>query len=415
MIFLLDSSRSMFRKETDIKNMSRIRLALYAMKNIILKKKEADKSDRYSLITFNGTINQMNDMYYSEKELLDFFKENTEFNSGTSLGEALAGALRIIVDELRKIGEKTIRILILSDGIILPSAMNPINISKIAKELGVIIDVIRFGPAKVPGNIVKRLAELTGGDYFFVSDLGELDASIEKLSKKKETAVSTIFDKKEDKSVSTELLAEIAGELLKIDDLTPEQKFKIFQHDPNKKLVCTICYSNTCMICNTNFYGCGRFCPNCLTPMHLHCAMAWADQQNKKEHLSNDKYKIFRCPHCFYLLKIPVQNVATTNNIENEMGEKIAEKIRYENALPEITERVCADPECGIAFDESEDKIIYHCKYCDSYFHQDCFENYYSKEHKCPYCHKVVDIKDTTLSGGSADSFDEVFNNDSDW
>jgi hypothetical protein len=382
----------MFRLESGIGDKSRIALGIRAVRDIIRKKKKEDQSDRYCMVVFNGSVKIQNDLFFSESDILKFFKSNAEFDRGSYLGEALAAGLRIIIGELRKIGEKTTRILVVSDGISHTSAMNPINIAKLAQELGIIIDVLRFGPAKVPGNIFKRLTEITNGDYCFVSDESELVAAIDKISKKKEGHVATIFEKK-DKSggVSNELLSEIAGTLLKIDDLTPEQKFRVFSQDPNKKMVCSICYSNSCMICQTNFYGCGRFCPNCLNPVHMHCAMAWADQQNKgKNESSPGKYKIFRCVHCFYLLKIPTSNLTTAISDENGGGDRTAVKIKTSSAPSEAFNTVCAHPNCGIVFNPEEDEFIYKCNNCNSYFHSDCFEDFYNREKKCPNCKRVI-------------------------
>ncbi|MCP4764575.1 MAG: VWA domain-containing protein, partial [archaeon] len=329
-----------------------------------------------------------------------------------SLGEALAAALKLIIAEMRKIGEKVIRILVIGDGISVMSAMNPINLAKIAGELGIIIDAIRFGPAQVPGNVLKRITEITGGSYHFVNSEEELQESIIEVSKKKELIEKTLFNNLDNGSIRSNLLSEIAGNLLKLEELTPKQKYKIFQINPDKKLVCSICYSNNCINCETNFYGCGRFCPNCLTPFHLHCGMTWADQQNKDRNHKNkdknksksknngnhynnfydEKFKIFRCVHCFYLLKIPVHNIATT--VKNNMGNvRTAEKIYFKNASNEINTSICAHPECGVLFNESEDKIITRCNYCKSYFHEDCFNEYYKKEKICPYCNESVKLR----------------------
>ncbi|MCP4760859.1 MAG: VWA domain-containing protein, partial [archaeon] len=130
LVILLDSSRSMFRKETSFKDMSRIRTGIRIIKEIIKKKKINDPTDRYSFVTFNGVIKQINEMFFNELKIMDFIRSDVEFASGTSLGEALAAALKLIIAEMRKIGEKVIRILVIGDGISVMSAMNPINLAK---------------------------------------------------------------------------------------------------------------------------------------------------------------------------------------------------------------------------------------------------------------------------------------------
>lgn len=391
-IFLLDTSRSMYRK--DIGEQSRIATSIKAIKEIMAKNKELDKSDRFAIVTFSGKVKQIKEMFFDIESIMKFIEDNAEFEKGTSYGEALTGAIRLIVEELRKIGEKTIRIILVSDGIALTSAINPLNVAKIAKELNIIIDVLRIGPAKVAGNVLKRLTELTNGDYLYANDLTELSLAIKKISAKKELATATIFDKdKKQQSLSNEILSEIAGELLQLDDLTPDQKFKVGHGDPTQKMKCSICYSNKCPTCQTNFYGCGRFCPNCLTPVHMHCAMAWADQQSKKDNLSNEKVKIFRCVHCFYLLKIPVKTAITLKCEDIDSGDRTVVKIPIKNAPEDVLKLTCSHPDCGIMFNEDEDEFVYKCNNCNSYFHTDCFMDFFKDEHKCPNCKKVVNTK----------------------
>ncbi|MHA1341305.1 MAG: VWA domain-containing protein [Promethearchaeota archaeon] len=389
-IFVVDASRSMFRM--DIAERSRYRNGIIALKKIIEIKKKEDKTDRFSVVAFNGMVYSPNEMFYDSKDILKFLAENAEFQHGTSYGEAIAAALRIIIEELRKIGEKTLRIIIISDGLGMESKLNPLTVAKTAKELGVIIDVIRFGPPKVPGNLLKRITEVTSGDYYFISSEAEFFEVIQKISKKKESAIPTIFDKNKNKdNLSSELLAEIAGDLLKLDELTAEQKFKVMKVASNQKIKCSICYSTTCPTCGSDFYGDGRFCPNCLTPFHLHCAMAWADNQSKKDGYVSENYKIFRCVHCFYLLRIPLQNINTTIIENGGTGNKTVNKIKIENAPKEILTTICAHPDCGVMFDPSEDEYVYYCNNCQSYFHEDCFDEYYVKEHRCPQCKKIVE------------------------
>ena len=62
-------------------------------------------------------------------------------------------------------------------------------------------------------------------------------------------------------------------------------------------------------------------------------------------------------------------------------------KIRFSSDTSELTNSVCAHPDCGIMFDESSDTYVYKCQACDSYFHSDCFLAKFSENGKCPYCH----------------------------
>ncbi len=59
---------------------------------------------------------------------------------------------------------------------------------------------------------------------------------------------------------------------------------------------CTICHSDSCMMCRGPKYACGCFCPQCGRFMHLHCASGWAESQ--KDMPST----VLKCPFCFFLL-----------------------------------------------------------------------------------------------------------------
>jgi Mg-chelatase subunit ChlD len=386
-VFLIDTSISMH--ETDYGQINRFNLSIDTMRQIIEEKIKIDPKDRYAAVTFAGLNQAMDDMVYSVTEVMNFIQEQQPNQMETGLGEGLSEGIQVILKQMRFIGQKQNRILILTDGLAQMAQVNPINVAKIANHLGIIIDVIRFGPAQIPGNISKKLAEITSGDYIYIGSVKDLPNAIKKIAQKKEKKHTTLFDKSDENDVmAQELLGEIADIPLQLEKMTEDQKDQaIYKIEKGKKIICTICYSNNCMIGKASFFGCGRFCPNCLTPFHLHCAKMWSEQQSKS---GKSSMKLFRCPHCFYLLKIPgieLQKEAR-NNSKDPMISKISSmEIDLDNAL-------CNSPDCGVIIDPNTESSVYKCSACNSYYHLDCARETWQKSKRCAYCEKLVNLED---------------------
>ena len=392
LIFLLDTSASMFRNDGMDDNC--ITRSLQVIEKIIDKKIKIDPKDRYAIVLFGQKVQTIPDMVYTREEIMTFIEEYASFEHSTALGDALSQTVQLILKQMRFIGQKLFRLLILSDGSNQVSRINPINIAKIAMQLGIVIDVIRFGAGTIPGNLLKKLADITHGEHIYISDPNELDAVITKLSKKKEKKHSTVFDKKDDSedSVIQDMLGEIADIPLKLEQMTEEQKNQaLYNLEPGKKLTCTICYSDRCMVDKTGFFGCGRFCPNCLTPFHLHCAIQWSESQNNKKSGTKSSIKQFRCPHCFYLLKIPISDVEHSGNDKLSEENRILRKVDLKSH--DINGQICNSEDCGIILKTENDQTVYQCSSCNSYFHLDCAKTAWQKEKKCPYCQKYVSIE----------------------
>ncbi len=145
------------------------------------------------------------------------------------------------------------------------------------------------------------------------------------------------------------------------------------------------------MVDKTGFFGCGRFCPNCLTPFHLHCAIQWSESQNNKKSGTKSSIKQFRCPHCFYLLKIPISDVEHSGNDKLSEENRILRKVNLKSH--DINGQICNSEDCGIILKTENDQTVYQCSSCNSYFHLDCAKTAWQKEKKCPYCQKYVSIE----------------------
>lgn len=376
-VFLLDISRSMYRRDLDSK--PRIYWALLSLKHIIEKKQKVDANDRYSVIMFSDKNYEIDNFVYSFNDLFKFIEENAEIVGRTEL--PLDKAVKSIINEKRKIGQKIFRIIIVSDGFIHPRVSNPIRYAKVANDLGIIIDTIRFGKGMISGNIIKRLTELTGGVYYFINNLLEYQNVIDKVAEKKKIKMASFLDDNKEDTLDA-ISKDIASPLLKIEELSDSQQANI----NFEELKCSICHSKECLTCETSFYGCGRFCPNCLKPIHLHCAIKWSEQQQGNNSNGEDEYKILRCPFCYYLLRIPITLQREKIQLDEFAGENYIRKIKFSDDSSELMTSVCAHPECGIMFDDNMDPNVYKCDACSQYFHIDCIQKDITRTGKCPNC-----------------------------
>ncbi len=398
-ILVIDASSSMFRRDvtpaqSNQQNgaVTRFNAILSMVKFLVTKKHDLDLNDRFAVVVFSSEVQSMEELVYNFDGINQYLLNNFELRRGTALGEALSRAVKIIIKELRKIGEKQSRIILFTDGLVQDTQVNPIKIAKIAQGLGIMIDAIRVGPAKTPGNIIKRITEITGGEYEYATDLQSLRAVTLKIAAKKLTGVKTLLDK--NNSVTQNIFEnEIAGTLLKIEDLSAEEREEhLFKPEKMKKLQCSICYSDKCASCNVNFYGCGRFCPNCLKPIHLHCAIKWAENQMKGKPKMSEDY-IFRCPFCFYLLKIPISQFGPARSCAKDAEEEedaniTIEKKMFAEVTPAVLDEIC--PVCSTLFDVAQDKQVYKCSSCNAFFHVDCFKQATMEERRCPACKRAA-------------------------
>jgi hypothetical protein len=390
-VFLLDVSSSMYR--ADMNNLPRIRHAAEAIQRIAEKKTETDQTDRYTLVLFGSEVVTAPEMYFKAPEIMEFLHEQALFSRKSALGEGLAAAVQALLKQMRFIGQKTTRIIILSDGLPTITKTNPISIAKIAVQLGIIIDCIRFGPANVPGNLFKKITEATNGHYAYVTRPEELIAAVAKVAAKKEIPYSSILNEDQGDAGAQALLKEIADVPLRFEDMSEEERLLVYEMVKGKKLKCPICYQTDCMSCAGGFFGCGRFCPNCLIGFHLHCGQMWAESQQKKKGddapIRQGDTLLFRCVHCFYLMKIPVPNIQ--KSVVNYSDEPVLYKYPYQSQKGKLGSEICQS--CGTLFDQATEHV-YQCSACETYMHSDCASAEWHKTRRCPYCNSSVALQE---------------------
>ncbi|MFO8017322.1 MAG: hypothetical protein R6U96_01695 [Promethearchaeia archaeon] len=291
---------------------------------------EIDVRDRYSYIVYGKekieVLKEFENFSHSLLNKIDTaFQKTTPFKKDPNLSiwasqfiDALQKAIQKCILSFKNVRNKTLRIILI--GNILPSLPKDIRtkiekiIRRTAQRLEVIIDNLTISgkePIKVFDyeNIFKQITELTGGSYFAVKNRRELKEAIESLTKKKRVLLRSYLGDEEYKEAK-QFLEVIASDLEKITELLSDSDLK-----------CQICFKKKCD-CEglIDVYEHLRKCPICGKTLHLCCAGRWAEQQNTKSD-SIGFPNVFRCPFCFYLLKVP-RKFVNFDRVLNQLQDK---------------------------------------------------------------------------------------------
>jgi uncharacterized protein YegL len=362
-----------------------------AAKSLIEKRLNADNSSAFSVVRFSENAEKLTDFISYQEELSNAL-DTLEIKGSSALGKGLALAIKIIIDELRKIMAKPPRILVISDGNYTKSAIDPIKMARLAQGLGIKIDTFRIGDISQL-NILKRLSDLTGGIYYYNNSENSLLDSAKRFADSNIKAASA---KKEKIVDSPQFLRKIAANLLRVQDLTKNQEIKIKQlrgEADYKK--CTICFSEVDPYTKGSFFLTGRYCPNCNAPFHVHCLSTWASSQTESTLLESGTV---RCPHCFYLLKIPTEvsqaqklrsltRTSTPLRNETKAPEIIPAELTNVSAIgEEALYKSC--PVCHLIFEEDQEVI--RCSECNTLYHVECFKRLHDSH--CKTCSKKLHL-----------------------
>lgn len=384
---------------TDIEP-SRFLATKKALLKFVQKKIFMNKQNQIGIVTFGEKAHK--DLFFSADhgQIQDTIKGLKIGGSISYIGAGIAMAIQMHVDMLRQISGKISRMLVISDGAFSPNtAMDPIKMAKLAQGLAIQVDTIQVGGISSAQDILRQVSDLTGGENLTISNLDILMNAIESLT------ANLSEETREALKSKKPLLSDLAGELVNISEMSSSQKALVEKLSQSEREKCLICFKSECSTCKQPFYSCGRYCPNCGSPMHLHCAAAWAQSDTKS---STDK-NVFRCPHCFYLLKVPasiakVQDLREAVKLRKQYGSKSQQK--DEPKMPEsdlvnkVTPAELGDviltatcPVCNCIFEDDEE-FLYECSNldCSALYHKDCFEKLKDKKgnYLCRTCNHFL-------------------------
>lgn len=373
-------------RRTDYKP-SRLESGKKALTKLIEKRLEEDPSTDFALIQFSDKAKKLTEFTNLQKELLEELN-NIELGGESALGDALAMAIKLIIKELRKVGAKVPKILVLSDGNYTTTAIDPIKMARLAEGLNIKINTFPIGDAPNM-NILKKISDLSKGNYYYTNDAETLyDAAIKFAdSNYKGSGMG-----RDSFIQNPAFLRKIAASLLRVQDLTKddEQKIKHIRGDADYKK-CSICFSDKDPQTKGSFYVTGRYCPNCHQPYHLSCLAGWARSQDDPK---LKKSGTVRCPHCFYLLKIPREvtqiqrlKVLSGSDLKKTIGSPDTEEFQVSifnssDLGEEAMYNSC--PVCNFIFEQDQEVVKCGNPDCGVIYHRDCFNDL--KNNRCKAC-----------------------------
>jgi len=377
-VVLIDVSRSMLRK--DFKP-SRLVVGLQTVKNFIQSKLAIDLKDRISIISFGNDTKKLINFAYEEEKLINSLN-NIKISGNGRLHEGIAFALQILVEEMRKLGGKTPRIFIITDNKLYLESSKLEKIVNIAKGLGVFIDACQLGSAQDYGdNTLKRMTQLTGGEFGYFNNSKALINAGKAFASKKDVKESTDYFAPNKKDEIAPLVSDIALPLRRPSLLELRSMMK---GKDTRQEKCHICHSVKAAITGSNFYIEGRYCPSCDRAMHLSCAAMWAKKTEYKEN-------VFRCPFCFFLLELPR---AALKLVKDDMDGNQEIKILEDEKL--VSTRMIPIPDEKINDINSScsychsiflgDFKAFQCENCGSYYHEPCLQKMNKEINACRYC-----------------------------
>jgi DNA-directed RNA polymerase subunit RPC12/RpoP len=252
----------------------------------------------------------------------------------------------------------------------------------IAKGLGIYIDACQLGKSQdYSQTILKRITELTSGEYGFFNNSKAVFNAGKAFASKKASEKSTDYFAPDKKIDFAPLISEIALPLRRPNILD----IRLMMSETNKGLdKCQICHSIKAPVTGADFYSEGRYCPSCDRPMHLSCATLWAKKTEYKEN-------VFRCPFCYFLLELPKSSsILIEQQAENEPKIKIIDdtgiKTTKIEVVPEeeINEINASCTYCHSIF--LGDYSVFRCEKCGAYYHEPCLNKMNDEINACRNC-----------------------------
>lgn len=384
-VVCLDTSRSMYKKDFPP---NRLTCCTNAIKILISKRFDLDSLSTFAIIKFSDKAEKIIDFTTSTYiNNLNKALDSLKCGGYSALGDGLALGIKTVIAELRKIGAKPPRILLISDGKIMNTAVDPLKMARLAQGLNIKIDTFLVGEIGQV-NMLKRLSDITKGRYFYNSDSESLIRSAQEIA---DDNYKRYGSNKDVISENPAFLRKIAADLLRVQDLTKDQKQRAKQIRGEvdfKK--CSICFSDKNPYTKGSFYITGRYCPNCTTPFHIHCLAGWADSQ--KDRIVK-RSGTARCPHCFYLLRIPTEvtqiqklRILSRGNKEEpaKRPEILPAKYIEDVALLGEDALFSACPVCHLIFEKGQRAIQCGNLECNALYHEDCFKKL--KDGHCRNC-----------------------------
>jgi hypothetical protein len=353
---------------------------LHTVKNFIHTKFLIDPKDRIAILSFGDDIRKLSSFSYEEEKLIQSLKK-LKISGNSQFTDGIAFSLQILVEEMRKLGGKNNRILIITDG-------NPENSQKmqklveIAKGLHIFIDVCQYGIAEtISGSSFKKICNETRGEYGFFNNSKAILNSGKAFASKKESATTTDYFAPNKIEKIAPLVSEIALPLRRPSVLDIRLMMAVDGRGQEK---CQICHSAKSPVTNSDFFSEGRYCPSCDRPMHVSCAAMWAQKTEYKDN-------VFRCPFCYFLLELP----PSASKIIQERQESepkiklLSQDNKNDTTMILIEKEFISKINASCSYCRSiflGDYNVFQCDNCGAYYHEPCLEKMNQEIRACRNC-----------------------------
>ncbi len=206
----LDISGSMASEDYRPKN--RLEIA----KKVISEFIDSRKEDKIGLIFFAGKVITKSSLTYSHEIIKDFLNSVNigDLEDGTAIGMAIASA----VNRLNQVKGETKTIILLTDGVNNKGEISPVDAALLAKKYKIKIYIVGIGvkgkallpiktkfgskeyikvEVKIDEPLMRKIVNLTGGEYFRAQNAEELKEIFNKIKGKEEVNNYFIREKKE--------------------------------------------------------------------------------------------------------------------------------------------------------------------------------------------------------------------------
>jgi len=370
----------------------RLRSTIEAMKKLVELRLESDPSSSFAIVAFLNKPKMILD-FTNMVEPIHKALDSLTIGGKTPMGDAIAVSIKVAIGELRKIGAKLPKILIVSDGNYTNSNSDPIKMAKLAKGLSIRIDTFRLKDSGTI-NLLKNISQTSGGRSYYINSR---DALMEAAQSFANDNIKDYSQNSKAQIQNPSFLRKIAADPLRVQDLTEdqEQRIKQLRGEADYKK-CSICFSETDPDSKGSFFLTGRYCPNCQTPFHIHCLAGWAASQSEYD---VKKSETCRCPHCFYLLRIPSEvaqmrklhtltSLSQKRDVPKKPGSFESRIVNISELGEEALYKSCLV--CNYIFDLGQEVIKCGNPDCGALYHKECFPKLANQ--LCKNCGIKIDL-----------------------
>ena len=299
----------------------------------------------------------------------------------------LSLAINLLSQKIRTIGGQAYRIILITDETQFIMTDPIIDLAKTAEGLNIFIDVALFLHSKTPilWEPLQSLTKNTHGEFGYFANEKAFLRGLKGFASKKMIENNPLNLLSSHEKEDSKYLAEVAFPLR----LPTEEESVLLKTQGRNPIKCQICFASLNPTNQQPFWKTGRYCPNCNTPFHLHCAGQWA---LKSEVAPN----VFRCPFCYTLLRLPP---SITKGFEIKKDRKFKSKKDFSGAQSTFNVKMVksnieslenTEEVCGFCFEpilsQAEDLKVFHCSSCNALYHATCLEKMYNGSKSCENC-----------------------------